>query len=468
MSSLSSTSSSPSLFSLASGQFDDKMPMVSVPWSQPASVVVILLGEHISEGTALNLSYSISFLGPLLLGGLVWEILTIDVAFALQSTIECFLPSQKAMEKDNRLRSSSNQSKDSVQSQVPLRKDESKNLIFSSFIEKPQSDEKQKDERTQNDDRNKSDRVKILSILKQLCSFLARASALALIALYIAYTHGDHHIQCGSWPHTIAALGATATSMINLSIFVNAFIVFPKAPQWLFLLLSVFALAQLGMSFATIAAWKGGLRLSGVACYLRISRWSGILHLANLIFLVILPFFFFFRASSTRDNNVRNGHKHKTSAISGNKEGHGDIIPGALSNAFSILNLNKLTRRNRTSSVTATGSRQNQANMLQNTFPSQPDQVKDWIAARLATTNDFTSTEEDQDRQRYAIQPDTEGILMLPGRIDSSYGSTTHTFCVSEPANIWTNYIIWWFIAFCTALCGTVISFANWSAILAL
>lgn len=441
--------------------FDANMPMVSVPWSQPASVVVILLGEHISEHTALNLSYSISFVGPLLLGGLVWDILTTDVAFTLQALVGYIAQGKKGKDKNNRLRSSSNQSNDSVQSQPPLREADSRKLILSSFIERPQSDEKERDEQTQIVNPDETVTVRILAILARFCSFLAKASALALITLYIAYTHGDHEIQCGSWPHTIAGLGAIATSMINLSIFINAFIVFPQASQWLFFPLSVFTLAQFAMSFATLAVWRGGLRPSGVACYLRISRWSGIFYLGNLIFLAFLPFFFFFnRNSSNSVTNGKNRHKQKTSAIGGNSDPYTAVNSGVLSNALSKLNREALTKRNRTGSGVAPSK------TLQDTLPSHPDQVRDWITTRLATsTRDLSAKEDDE---RFGTHSDAEGILILPGQSADSYGSKTHRICVSEPCNIWANYIVWWFVAFCTALCGTIICFANWSGILTL
>ncbi|PWN31798.1 uncharacterized protein FA14DRAFT_93073 [Meira miltonrushii] len=464
MSSIPPPSSSSIPFLQSLGEFDANMPMVSVPWSQPASVVVILLGEHISQHTALNLSYSISFVGPLLLGGLVWDILTTDVALALQSLVGCIGGVRNGKDKGNRLRSSSDQSKDSVQSQAPQRETEPRNLILSSFIDRSQSDERERDEQMQIANLDKQVTVKVLSVLNRLCSFLARASALALITLYIAYTHGDHEIQCGSWPHTIVGLGAIATSMITVSIFINAFLAFPEASQWLFFPLSFFALAQFGMSFATVAAWRGGLRPSGVACYLRISRWSGIFHLGNLIFFVFLPFFFFCQNSSLSVTKNKNGHKRKTSTIVENSDTYAAVISGALSNALSKLNRERLTKRNRVSSLTATGSGVAIAKTLQDPLPSNPDQVKDWITARLATsTRDLSAKEGDE---KCAVQSDMEGILILPGQPTSSYGSKAHTICVSEPTNVWADYIFWWFLAFCTALCGTIICFANWSGIL--
>ena len=441
--------------------------MVSVPWSQPASVVVILLGEHLSEGTALNLSYAISFIGPLLLGGLIWEILTVDVAQALQYLIGCISPAEDGKQNANRQRSSSDQSKESMHSQAPQREGELRNLTFSSFIEQPQYDEKQKDEKVQNDNQNKLNTMKILSIFKQLSSFLAKASALALIALYIAYTHGDHEIQCGSWPHTIAGLGAIATSMINLSIFFNAFIVFPKLSKWLFLPLCVAILAQFAMSFATIATWRGGLRPSGVACYLRISRWSGIFHLGNLLFLIILPFFFFFQSSSTTVINRKGGHKHKASGIDGSSSTNGNVTSGTLSNALSKLNRESLIRRNRLLKLNAAGSEAISTDTIQDRLPSDPDRVRDWITARLATTTKDLSAKENEENKQNNYS-EFEGVLIVTGQPVNSYGSKIHTICVSEPTNLWTNYIIWWFVSLCTALCGTVICLANWSGILIL
>lgn len=437
------------------------MPMVSVPWSDPASVVVILLGEHITEGTASNLSYSISFFGPMLLGGMAWEILTVDVAFVLKALISCLNYSITRSNAKKRSRSSSNQSKESVQSHTSMRRaPDPNNLVFSSFIDGPQSEEIQVEDQKPEDTKGNKNLIAFLSFFKHFCSFLAKASALAFICLFIAYTHGDHEIQCGSWPHTLAGLAAAASSMINLSIFLNTFIVFPNASRWISVFCSIFVLGQFGMSFSTIAAWRGGLRPSGIACYLRFSRWVGIYHLGNLTFLAFLPLYLLFRPSPTYVNGTQSKHKHRDSALSGSSQVHDAIAPGALSHALSQLNRDKLTKR--------LGNKEKYARDRQDTLASRSDQAKGWMTAKTAASSrDQSSKEEDEKLKRFSNQ-ETEGILILPGQPLSSKGNAIHSICVSDSNNIWTLYIIWWFTAICTALCGTIISFVEWSAILTL
>jgi hypothetical protein len=104
---------------------------------------------------------------------------------------------------------------------------------------------------------------------------LARAAALAFLAVYFAYTHGAQQISCAAWPNALVSTAAAALCAASAT-FVSKAIGMARLSLCMLLILGFLVVTQVIVMFSSIAAWQGGLRPSGLACYLRIQRWFGI------------------------------------------------------------------------------------------------------------------------------------------------------------------------------------------------
>lgn len=127
------------------------MPLLSQPWASPASASSALKAsaDGLSTGVAGSAARAVSFLGPLALGALVWEI-AIDIGSDTQAC-KRFL----------------------------------RYYNFPDYTVR---------------------RVTLHAGASHVISFVARLVALASISVYLAYTHGATQLECNAWPRAVVAL----------------------------------------------------------------------------------------------------------------------------------------------------------------------------------------------------------------------------------------------------------------------
>lgn len=183
------------------------MPLITELWG-PSPTRVVALNSRLSYGVAVSLARAAYFLGPFALGALIWETFS-----ALPSDLHV--------------------NYHLISTRSPFR---------SAWH----------------------------TAMTQLAAF-SRIVAIIFLSVYLAYTHGDPEIGCDSWPHTLVAMSALATSG-SVGCFVLKAVGIARIPALVVSLLGFFALSQLAITLGAIAAWTGGLRPSGAACFLRIDR----------------------------------------------------------------------------------------------------------------------------------------------------------------------------------------------------
>lgn len=119
--------------------------------------------------------------------------------------------------------------------------------------------------------------------LVRIAAMFSQATALAAIGIYVVYTHGEARIHCSAWPHALVAMSALAIAFAVV-VFVGQAMLMPRnLPRPLVCALGFLLTAQVIATLVTIPSWRGGLRPSGTACYLRISRWYGVASLLPLL-----------------------------------------------------------------------------------------------------------------------------------------------------------------------------------------
>lgn len=130
---------------------DSRMPLLSQPWASPASSssALVASADELSRGVAESAARAVSFIGPLALGALVWEI-AIDIGSDTQACKR-----------------------------------------FLRYYNFP-------DESVR--------RVVLHAGAAHFVSFISRIAALASLSVYLAYTHGSTQLECNAWPRAVVAL----------------------------------------------------------------------------------------------------------------------------------------------------------------------------------------------------------------------------------------------------------------------
>lgn len=144
------------------------MTLISQPWNHPTSQLVI-------AGSDDAMARSISFLGPMLLGSLVWDMCVTDLAAMLSA-----IPGHATRRKQS-------------QAWARYRREAFYRKAEGNWSKLPFAQQK---------------RSQLVRKATFMLSFLARATALCMLALYLAYTQGDRGMRCTVWPRAIIGLGA--------------------------------------------------------------------------------------------------------------------------------------------------------------------------------------------------------------------------------------------------------------------
>lgn len=187
------------------------MTLLTQPWSGDEATRLIASASHLSYGTTQSLARAVFFLGPFTLGAVTIEILSTSPA----NVAAC-------------ARHLSRGTRD-------------------------------------------TDRDCPISMLGVVAA-ASQAAALVALVIYVAYTHGNKGIGCGSWPHALVAVSAISVTLAVAAFVTKALQMPRRLPRLVVCVLVFLALLQVAMALATVASWRGGLRPSGAACYLRISR----------------------------------------------------------------------------------------------------------------------------------------------------------------------------------------------------
>lgn len=192
------------------------MPLISEPWAVPDSDPsrLVALSAHLNSGVAQSLARACFWLGPFTMGAVTWETFST-------------LPSN-----------------------------------FTALINVATDSNRRLSRRT-------------FDAAMRLSTLISQAACLAALAIYNAWTHGDPEIGCGSWPRAFVGMSALAVSFA-VSVFLLQVLKMARLPIPVICLIGFLDVAQLVLTLASIDAWHGGLRPSGAACYIRISRWFGV------------------------------------------------------------------------------------------------------------------------------------------------------------------------------------------------
>lgn len=192
------------------------MPLFSEPWAVPNSESsrLVALSAHLAPGVGQSVTRACFWLGPFTLGAAAWETL---------STLPANVIALVRAATDN--------------------------------------------------DRKVSRRA--FDAAMRFSTLVSQLACLAALSIYAAWTHGDPAIACNAWPRAFVGMSALAVSFA-VAVFLLQIVKMARLPIGVICLIGFLGVAQLTLTLASIDSWHGGLRPSGEACYIRISRWFGV------------------------------------------------------------------------------------------------------------------------------------------------------------------------------------------------
>ena len=202
--------------------------MISQPWSDYAFLDAAL-HDKTSSAMQAGAAQAVDFVGPMMLGILLWEIVSLHLS-SLLSLITDLILKQRA------------------------------------------------------NDQKKGNLAMSISTL----SILSRLSALACIAVYLVFTRGSKVGSCNTLPLAMIALGAVSFSLAIISALLRM-TALSHSTLWSKLLFLFLALITVAATFACIATWKGTSQDISTSCSLSINTAFGFFYLSPLLALLFAP-----------------------------------------------------------------------------------------------------------------------------------------------------------------------------------
>jgi hypothetical protein len=191
------------------------MTELSQPWAD-YTFLETALNSDMAQGMQAGAARAVDFVGPMMLGAIVWEMVATDLALLLSLSLG-YLTHRRALTQ--------------------------KRTAFTTSI--------------------------------SALSIMSRISALACICVYIVFAQGGSAGNCTVWPLSIVALGALSYSLA-LGAALSRSICLTPPSRWSKLLLLTLWLATAATTFTAIATWQGGYHQSGETCSLQVYSSFGI------------------------------------------------------------------------------------------------------------------------------------------------------------------------------------------------
>jgi hypothetical protein len=202
--------------------------MISQPWSDYAFLDAAL-HDKMSSAMRAGAAQAVDFVGPMMLGILLWEIVSLDLS-SLLSLITDLILKQRA------------------------------------------------------NDQKRGNLARSISTL----SIVSRLSALACIAVYLVFTRGSKVGSCNTLPLAMIALGAVSFSLAIISALLRM-TALSHSTLWSKFLFIFLALITVAATFACIATWKGTSQDISASCSLSINMAFGFFYLSPLLALLFAP-----------------------------------------------------------------------------------------------------------------------------------------------------------------------------------
>lgn len=192
------------------------MTELSQPWAD-YTFLGTALDSDMAQGMQAGAARAVDFVGPMMLGAIVWDIVVTDLSLLLSLPLD-YLTHRRASTRQE---------------------------------------------------------MTTVTLSVTALSTVSRLSALACISIYIVFAQGGIAADCRVWPLSIVALGALSYSLaLGAALFRTVFLSPPS--RWSKVLLSALWLATAATTFAAIATWQGGYQKSSNTCSLQVYSSFGI------------------------------------------------------------------------------------------------------------------------------------------------------------------------------------------------